>query len=103
MIDLVCDAECDSEQDRLPFTVVSLIKGPLLELAVLCILTSLGVVIYSFHAFRREPFQIDGQSALHLVIAIFLESVSKLLLPTRSQAVLEVAVDLQVIPRVAFA
>ena len=101
MVDLISNAEGSPKPYWLSSPLVLLVEmplSPILVHGIVIIVTSSSVVLKPLKALRAQPFSFEVQLALIFVIAVFLEKVHELLLALWGKTILEVAVDLKIIP-----
>ena len=71
---------------------------PILFHGIVIIVTSSSVVFKPLEALRAQPFSFVFKLALIFVIAVFLEKVHELLFALWGKTILEVAIDLKIVP-----
>lgn len=101
MVDLISNAKGSPKPYWLSSPLILLVKmplSPILVHGIVIIVTSSSVVFESLEALRAQPFSFEVQLALIFVIAVCLEKVHELLLALWGKTILEVAVDLKIVP-----
>ena len=101
MVDLISNAEGSPKPYRLSSPLVLLVEmplSPILVHGIVIVVTSSSVVLKPLKALRAQPFSFEVQLALIFVIAVCLEKVHELLLALWGKTILEVAVDLKIVP-----